>query len=331
MSDSVDRVFVHALNTVKRIPRTGSARPPPAARLKLYGLYKQSMEGDVEGVMRRPEGSGSEEDAEREKWDAWHTNRSLSRTEAKRRYITTLIETMHAYASTTPEACELVSELEFVWDQIKSNPVSSSSASAPEHLDLPSSQSRSKLQQKRSHENVGGREPVQQHGVKEEVARSGYLRMLRPVSEPDEGEELEGDGDGFEEAPSSPSPDSENPVNFSISQSRDYDVRNRKWRKRIEAALVKLTTEVAALREQMEARRLFDGRPKGTAWAWAAWIAWATFRHVLIDAAIYGLLYMWFRMKDDQRLEQGIKLLGKVLTERGRRIRGWKRVKRADG
>ncbi|CAG8135834.1 unnamed protein product [Penicillium nalgiovense] len=43
MSDSVDRVFVHALNTVKRIPRTGTARPPTAERLALYGLYKQSM------------------------------------------------------------------------------------------------------------------------------------------------------------------------------------------------------------------------------------------------------------------------------------------------
>lgn len=63
-----DRVFVHALNTVKRIPRTGSARPPPAARLKLYGLYKQSMEGDVSGVMRRPTGDSPEETAEREKW-----------------------------------------------------------------------------------------------------------------------------------------------------------------------------------------------------------------------------------------------------------------------
>lgn len=39
----IDRVFVHALNTVKRIPRTGTARPPTAERLKLYGLYKQSM------------------------------------------------------------------------------------------------------------------------------------------------------------------------------------------------------------------------------------------------------------------------------------------------
>ncbi len=37
-----DRVFSHALNTVNKI-RTGSEKPPSAVRLKLYGLYKQSM------------------------------------------------------------------------------------------------------------------------------------------------------------------------------------------------------------------------------------------------------------------------------------------------
>jgi Acyl CoA binding protein len=38
-----DRVFAHALQTVRKIPKTGSVRPPPEDRLKLYGLYKQSM------------------------------------------------------------------------------------------------------------------------------------------------------------------------------------------------------------------------------------------------------------------------------------------------
>lgn len=101
----VDRVFVHALNTVKKIPKTGASRPPPADRLRLYGLYKQAMEGDVDGVMDRPEwvkGMDDEElKREREKWDAWNAQRGTSRTEAKRRYIEALIETMHKYASTT--------------------------------------------------------------------------------------------------------------------------------------------------------------------------------------------------------------------------------------
>lgn len=107
-----DRVFVHALNTVKKIPKTGASRPPPADRLRLYGLYKQAMEGDVDGVMMRPSSRGEGEDGEaglqgeelkreRDKWDAWDAQRGVSRTEAKRRYIEALIDTMHKYASTT--------------------------------------------------------------------------------------------------------------------------------------------------------------------------------------------------------------------------------------
>lgn len=97
----LDRVFVHALNTVKRIPKTGSSRPPPSDRLRLYGLYKQAMEGDVDGVMERPTiGQEQELEREKDKWDAWNSQRGLSRTEAKRRYIEALIETMHRYATT---------------------------------------------------------------------------------------------------------------------------------------------------------------------------------------------------------------------------------------
>jgi acyl-CoA-binding protein len=70
------------------------------------------MEGDVDGVMERPlslrngegRGDGLEGDElkrERDKWDAWDAQRGVSRTEAKRRYIEALIETMHKYASTT--------------------------------------------------------------------------------------------------------------------------------------------------------------------------------------------------------------------------------------
>ncbi|EXJ69782.1 uncharacterized protein A1O5_06853 [Cladophialophora psammophila CBS 110553] len=148
MSDSVDRVFVHALATVRRLPRTGSSRPPPSARLRLYGLYKQSMEGDVESILPRPtvpsvspdpNNSKSnnvhryasrdlrmrEAEAEIEKWDAWHACAGMSRTEAKRRYISTLIDTMKEYASGTQESRELVAELEFVWNQIKSQSGSS--------------------------------------------------------------------------------------------------------------------------------------------------------------------------------------------------------------
>jgi acyl-CoA-binding protein len=64
------------------------------------------MEGDVDGVMERPgpDAYGRvDEDTirEQEKWDAWDAQKGVSRTEAKRRYIEALIETMRRYASTT--------------------------------------------------------------------------------------------------------------------------------------------------------------------------------------------------------------------------------------
>ena len=62
--------------------------------------------------------------------DAWKQQNGLSRTEAKRRYINKLIETMRQYASRSPDARELVAELEFVWDQVKSN-ISSNASSHP--------------------------------------------------------------------------------------------------------------------------------------------------------------------------------------------------------
>lgn len=52
----------------------------------------------------------------------------MGRTEAKRQYISTLIETMKEYASGTAESRELVSELEFVWNQIREQ-----SGSEPDH------------------------------------------------------------------------------------------------------------------------------------------------------------------------------------------------------
>ncbi|RQM04769.1 hypothetical protein DH86_00004055, partial [Scytalidium sp. 3C] len=167
------RVFVHALNTVKKIPKTGASRPPPADRLRLYGLYKQAMEGDVDGVMDRPEwvkGMDDEElKREREKWDAWNAQRGTSRTEAKRRYIEALIETMHKYASTTADARELVAELEFVWDQIKNNSASSSHS---------------------SHAHGGTSYPQPRRFAQPASGSDGPMRVLRPMSENDEADML---------------------------------------------------------------------------------------------------------------------------------------------
>ena len=244
--------------------------------------------------------------------DAWSSNHSLSRTEAKRRYISTLIETMHKYASTTSEARELVAELEFVWDQIKSNPASSSASSPGQQIGV------SAVSGQLLRSSYGGTGAGQ---LRRREADTGDLTVLRPVSDADE-EDI--DGDEFEEAKSGLTDEEGNDERIERAKeptSRDLDVRNRKWRRRVEQALMKMTAEVAALREQLEAKSMFEGRSKPRIWAWIVWITWATVKHILIDTAALVLLYLWFKRKDDQRLEMGLRLLARATATKIQRTR----------
>ncbi|KGO72700.1 FERM/acyl-CoA-binding protein, 3-helical bundle [Penicillium italicum] len=373
MSDSVDRVFVHALNTVKRIPRTGTARPPAAERLALYGLYKQSMEGDVEGVMDRPIGNTSEVQAECEKWDAWYAQRDMSRTEAKRRYISTLIDTMHQYASQTPEARELVSELEFVWDQIKFNAPSSSGSSPLNTVGVPPL-SRS------AYGSTGGRLAAQSEEShrpdrRDDASRrdrDSRLRVLSPVSQPEEEayyrrgrgpveNDEDEDEEEFEEARDSlyeerdqedHDNDNDNPDHASSNSntnthththtdvsshhrskhrrnpasgisidssgnglphrrdshpnSQSEPPKDSRWRCRVEQALTKMTAEIAAVREQMEARSVAQRRRSGM-FAWLKWLIWVAARQILFDIAMLGMLLIWMRLRGDRRVELWLK------------------------
>ncbi|KAB8263508.1 acyl CoA binding protein-domain-containing protein [Aspergillus pseudonomiae] len=359
MSDSVDRVFVHALNTVKRIPRTGTARPPASERLKLYGLYKQSMEGDVEGVMDRPVGNTADVYAECEKWDAWFAQRGLSRTEAKRRYISTLIETMHRYASQTPEARELVSELEFVWDQVKINTsASSASSSSPVQAVAPPLS----LSQP-SYGSIGGRlaRPDYEHMVATARGGDSRLRVLSPVSQPeevfqrhgsrgvpvqeddDEDEEyaeaqdnLDEDDDDHDHDDGSynngPEEGSEPDADEAVRRGRGRtgpkkppDVDPRRWRRRVEQALTSMTAEIAAVREQMEARAVAHRR-RNSLWAWLKWLVWVTLRQVIWDLAILGMLLIWMRIRGDRRLENKLKVGWAEVKTRLLKLKGLRRM-----
>ena len=225
---------------------------------------------------------------------------------------------MHRYASTTSEARDLVAELEFVWDQIKSNPASSSASSPGQQAGASAQSSR----QLRSSYGGGGLE----HSRRRE-GETGGLRVLRPVSDADE-EEVE-EGDEFEEARSGLTDDEDNGERVAQAKgpkSRDLDVRNRKWRKRVEQAIIKMTAEVAALREQLEAKSMFESRPRRRIWAWLVWFTWATVKHLLVDTAILTFLYLWLRRKDDQRLEVGLKLLARATAMKIQRLRLLRRL-----
>lgn len=304
---SADRVFGHALNTVNKI-RTGSQKPPVSERLRLYGLYKQAMEGDVGYVQTRPESASDGARREQDKWDAWHANSGLSRTAAKKAYIETLIATMHAYASAAPEARELVAELEFVWDQVKSNSnPSGSDTSSPLQV----------------HGSYPGIASVVAAG--DELGRQPPMRVLSPVSQANE-EDAENEGEEFVDAPAYSQYEGEDEEQAASGAQERYDdaVLDRstadsrphptspgdvKWRKRIEYALVKMTNEVAALREQLESRSYVEQRRRHSPLGWILRLSWFTIKIVAVDVFALWVVILWLRRKKDRRLEGAIRVL----------------------
>ncbi|PSK59486.1 Autophagy-related protein 37 [Elsinoe australis] len=297
MSDSIDRVFGHALNTINKI-RTGSAKPPVSDRLTLYGLYKQSMEGDVSYITSRPSGTSESARKEQEKWDAWAANAGLSRTEAKKRYIEKLIETMHGYAGTTAEARELVAELEFVWDQVKGNSIggSGSSGSSPRRK-----AGLVGVEQQGGGEGKGGMRvlsPDAREEDEDEEEREEFVDA--PVSQfgEQEGETTPGEEKGMEVGEGERAP-----------RVRRVPAADVKWRRRVESAIVKMTTEVAALRELVESRRYIAQRRRGSIFSWILSFGWFAVKLVVADVFVLWLVILYLRRRKDRRLEGAIRVM----------------------
>lgn len=260
---------------------------------------------------------------------------------------------MHRYASQTPEARELVAELEFVWDQIKSNQPSSSSSSPPHTVGVPSVP-------QQTYPSISGRLARNDY-VDSMMARSGMvggsrLRVLSPVSQPDvnyrsRGSETDEEGedeDEFAEAQDEIYDSDEDSTRQEKSVSNDEDEgsaessrRNsrrsqhsggkphdtQKWRRRVEQALTKMTAEIAAVREQMEVRDLARRR-RSRIWAWLKWIVWVTLRQVIWDLAILGMLLIYMRLRGDRRVEDKLKAGWSEVKTRVMKLRSIRRIPR---
>jgi hypothetical protein len=287
--------------------------------------------------------------------DAWKQQNGVSRTEAKRRYITTLIDTMHEYASPSPNSRELVAELEFVWDQVKSN-VPSSSSSSPRRtlgsMGVPSEYAQ--------YDNrKGERRRVEDNDEDHDDENESPLQVKNPMSQTEEElEEEEAEIDREEEefvdaqdsqynpnseradadVQTSPQLQPQEPLPYSTPQQQPpppslrptsllpslfaattpaansapplhESAADQKWRKRVEQALVKMTAEVAALREQLEARSLFTHTKKFIFFRYLWRLVWGSVKHVAIDIVILGIVLLWMRRKKDRRLEGAIRVL----------------------
>lgn len=283
---------------------------------------------------------------------------------------------MHRYASQTPEARELVSELEFVWDQIKYNASSSSSSSPLNAVGVPPLSGH----RGSSYGSIGGRlagssESYERRNPRaENNGHDSRLRVLSPVSQPEEEEyyrrrstnEMEDEGpadededededEEYEEARDSLYEDADhastdtdtgtgtgtgtdrtssrqhrhhpgasidsgsaldsNRHSYSHSHSHSHlrrdsqdapHPKDSRWRRRVEQALTKMNAEIAAVREQMEARTLAHRRRSGV-WAWLKWILWTAVRQIIWDLALLGVLLIWMRMRGDRRVEDRLR------------------------
>ena len=196
------------------------------------------------------------------------------------------------------DARALVDELEFVWDQIKNNSPSSSNSSPARRGGVLSSSSYTTGQQARQFQ-----QPLS--------GNDGPMRVLSPMSQDDEAEreseeqqqQRAGTYEGEEEPP-----------------EENKEKNPGRWRKTVEQALMRMTAEVAALREQIATGREYQGKRARSFGSWVAWLLWLAIRHCLVDLVILGVVLLWLRRRKDRRIEDLVRQVFRIGREYARRV-----------
>jgi hypothetical protein len=93
-----------------------------------------------------------------------------------------------------------------------------------------------------------------------------------------------------------------------------------KWRRTIEQALVKMTAEIAALREQIATGREYQGKRRKSLGRWIAWLLWACIRHFLVDVVVLGIVLLWLRRRKDRRVEDLVRAGLRIGREYARKV-----------
>ena len=80
--DDLKQRFEQALEKIRTLPPDGPFKPSNDLKLKMYALYRQATDGDVQG--KRP---GMLDVVARNKYDAWTMAKGLTAEEAMRKYL----------------------------------------------------------------------------------------------------------------------------------------------------------------------------------------------------------------------------------------------------
>ena len=131
------------------------------------------------------------------------------------------------------------------------------------------------------------------------------MRILSPMSEADEADAQDYQRKIGDEAD---------------NEEGDYVRRGDKWSKKVEHALVRLSTEVAALREQITTGREWKLRRQRSLRARLGWFFWIVAKHFAIDLFILGVILLWMRRRKDRRFEDQFRAMLRLGREYVRKI-----------
>ena len=87
------------------------------------------------------------------------------------------------------------------------------------------------------------------------------------------------------------------------SEENEDDKQPANWKGKVENTLVKMTAEMAALREQISNGREWRDKKRRTVGAWISWFFWSGLKLARVDVFLLLLLLLWMRKKRDRRLE----------------------------
>lgn len=138
------------------------------------------------------------------------------------------------------------------------------------------------------------------------------MKVLSPMSQDDDAERRSGDNDVHIEA-------EDEDEEYNDGEKRG-DKGTTRWQRTVEHALVKMTAEIAALREQISTGREYQGKKQRSFRSWVGWILWMVVRHCLVDLALLGLVLLYMRKRRDRRIEDLVREAVEIGREYVRKI-----------
>ena len=149
----------------------------------------------------------------------------------------------------------------------------------------------------------------------------GPMRVLSPMSEEDEAEQKEEEVDA-EQSPSGAVAEPAEPddVGKQPGSGKHPQQHDGTWARKMERAVVKLSAEVAALREQITTGREWRARKERSVPAWIGWLVWVVMKHLTVDFVVLAVVLFWMRRRKDRRLEDLVRAAVRLGREYARKV-----------